>query len=490
MASPQIFIVNRDNSPDAGLLATFGTPGSAPAPRFVAGDANLQIGVRPVSLNNKGETVDAYEAGDRIFVGIGEINAPATGGTYTLGVGLTTPTLTTSLAYNVSAAALQTALNAAATTEGAGSVTVTADSVNSYFIKANAVGAYSISLGANNLTPVSTIEILIFNPGSGSAQAEFYLTIKQSFLAFSELTNASNSVPTLTATITQAGTATANKIYALETNASSGTFRISASIAGTQRDCGTVSATASVSDVGFALIGHPSISNGSTATAANVKVTKILAGWQVEFIGTLAVTNTPTITVTANSDLAAPKYLFGPFGLDNQALIRYFSTNTLIDEADFPFSISAWRGAEKKTILQSMATIARGAIPGSSTSNYPSLNLLLQANGYTSVSTAATSTTLTFPATSISQDYVVTYTGGAGAFAVNLPSVASFLGSYVATVRVALPATAGVVLTIVDGLTAATLLTHTSDGSGGDLFARFVAIPASTWVLTLMTTPT
>ena len=132
----------------------------------------LVIGNKPVFnlyLVDGNGAFDAISgsAGYTVHVGIGDSGAVPTGGTFTLTSGANT---TTALAYNITAAALETALNLLASITGEGLIDVTGED-QVYTVTWRTVGAKGLLSGDPELlTPFSAVSVSQLVTGDGSTK--------------------------------------------------------------------------------------------------------------------------------------------------------------------------------------------------------------------------------------------------------------------------------------------------------------------------------
>ena len=121
-----------------GLLASADTESLAQNPAFIRRDGRGRS-LRFLTPIGAGFDDAGIDAASLVEVAIGTPDSPPTSGAFTLTFGADT---TSSLAYNITGANLQTALNALASITAAGGVTVTQDS-GLYIVAFNSVGARS-----------------------------------------------------------------------------------------------------------------------------------------------------------------------------------------------------------------------------------------------------------------------------------------------------------------------------------------------------------
>lgn len=120
-----------------------------------------------------------------VSMAIGTPDEPPTSGTWkTAFVGSSTGL--TGLAYNISAAALQTALNSNGTVHAAGDVTVTSGGAGAWIVTFNSAGARAEFEDIGNaLVPPSNFSARTIQAGDVSTVAIQLITLRQQYLAFS-----------------------------------------------------------------------------------------------------------------------------------------------------------------------------------------------------------------------------------------------------------------------------------------------------------------
>lgn len=166
-----------------GLLASAATESLAQTPAFVRRDGR---GRSLRFLIPTGEGFDDANIDDAslVEVAIGTPDSPPTSGTWTLTYGANT---TSSLAYNISGSALQTALNALASITAAGGVTVTQDG-GLYIVAFNNVGARTLlTFNKGTLAPavLDTNNVLEPQIGDATTQEIQIVVLKKGYLAYS-----------------------------------------------------------------------------------------------------------------------------------------------------------------------------------------------------------------------------------------------------------------------------------------------------------------
>jgi hypothetical protein len=145
-------------------------------PYFFYGDTKtIELYLRR-TVNGTNQLI-TWPASPTIKVSLGPIDDVPTAGTFTVTYGANT---TSALAYNITAAAFQTALNALASITSAGGVVVTKVGDN-YTIEFNSTGdrtAFTANTGA--LFPLSTAVISVVQDGTGTSPEIVIFHLRQS----------------------------------------------------------------------------------------------------------------------------------------------------------------------------------------------------------------------------------------------------------------------------------------------------------------------
>lgn len=166
-----------------GLLASADTESLAQNPAFIRRDGRGRS-LRFLTPIGAGFDDAGIDAASLVEVAIGTPDSPPTSGAFTLTFGADT---TSSLAYNITGANLQTALNALASITAAGGVTVTQDS-GLYIVAFNSVGARSlITFNKGTLAPavLDTNNVLEVQAGDATTQEIQIVVLKKGYLAYS-----------------------------------------------------------------------------------------------------------------------------------------------------------------------------------------------------------------------------------------------------------------------------------------------------------------
>ena len=184
--SPAIFNINLQDETASGLLSSASSESLAQNPAFIRRDGRDRS-VRFLAPSGDGTFDDAgVDASSLVEVAIGTPDDPPTSGTFGLSY-LGDSTGLTALAYNITAAALETALNANPAITAAGGVKVTKDD-GLYIIAFNTVGARSLlvfSKGTLSPSVISTNNVLEVQTGDASTQEVQVVVLKKGYLAYS-----------------------------------------------------------------------------------------------------------------------------------------------------------------------------------------------------------------------------------------------------------------------------------------------------------------
>ena len=178
-----IWNIDLSDETSKGLLASADTESLAQNPAFIRRDGRGRS-LRFLTPIGAGFDDAGIDAASLVEVAIGTPDSPPTSGAFTLTFGADT---TSSLAYNITGANLQTALNALASITAAGGVTVTQDS-GLYIVAFNSVGARSlITFNKGTLAPavLDTNNVLEVQAGDATTQEIQIVILKKGYLAYS-----------------------------------------------------------------------------------------------------------------------------------------------------------------------------------------------------------------------------------------------------------------------------------------------------------------
>jgi len=152
------------------LLSSFRSALTIPAKDVIQGDT-LRLILRAVRPHPQAQAAltqlwQDITLPDQVYVGIGVVGRAPTTGTFTLTFGANT---TSALAYNASAATVQTALNSLASITSAGGVVVTGQAAGPWQIVFNSAGARAaITSNVDALYPLTQANIYTSREGTGS----------------------------------------------------------------------------------------------------------------------------------------------------------------------------------------------------------------------------------------------------------------------------------------------------------------------------------
>lgn len=156
--SLKLFIDPKSNT----AYPSFDSGTSIAQPAFYFGDTT-QVEIYLVESINSVRSFIDFPASPTIKVAVGEIDTAPSAGTFTLTFGANT---TSALSYSITAADMQTALNALASVTSAGGVTVSLIG-NNYAIKFNTNGARTdITSDGSGLIPLSSSQVTILQQGT------------------------------------------------------------------------------------------------------------------------------------------------------------------------------------------------------------------------------------------------------------------------------------------------------------------------------------
>lgn len=317
MSTTTKFFINQSN-PDTerALVASFTSTAQAQGLMLTEGDSGKTIELHFLKENPDDEDTErpfVYEdpTGWTVKFAVGEIGDPVNSGTFTLTDPVASQT-TAAIAYNASAASVQTILRAGCATNY-GSATVTGNDGGPWTINRGTTGAIATNLtgSAAGIDPEnSTLRILKLQTGTASINDKFHIQLKKA-AAVLKLTGWS-ALPsaTVTPSIVQAGSAVApkaNKIFRVQYNADAYAGSVSFLFTG-DTTAGTVSwkYNATADEVKTAWELHTDVEDDG------VTVTKSGPGdFTIELVGAgIKESNVPTLANSSNT-LSVPVGLTG-----------------------------------------------------------------------------------------------------------------------------------------------------------------------------------
>lgn len=276
-------IIDVNDPQQNGLIADFTSQGAATLPQWFNADTAVLLYVRPVTASTTETRLwdEDFTASDSCTLTIGNPDDRATGGTFTLTGALGT---SAAMAYNISAAAMQTAISTVVT---AGACTVTLISEGVYQIDWTANGAVSqLTSSATALTPSCTITANVVVAGSAGTKAQQVIEIKQSAIATVGISTAYTATAAAVTSIT-AQTNVKNQVTRVSFGeAYGGVMTVSLARNGITAEF-QLSPTMTAEEIGKAFTAHPSVYYQNTTYANNISIQMEPTGFLIEFIGTL-----------------------------------------------------------------------------------------------------------------------------------------------------------------------------------------------------------
>lgn len=326
-------------SPETGrLLSSPSSFASAQAPTFYSGnnvDLELHllygVGVAAVPYES------SFPAGATVSVAIGTVATAPTSGQWRLSV---SSTETADLAYNASASAVQTALNALSAVSTAGGVTVAALG-GGYSITWNTVGTKpAILAGSDTLAPASYEAILTLQAGDVSTREIVFVELRQSPVALAD-SFSTIGTPVVTATEVSAWNGT-NKVVrvAISPAPKSGSFTT------------TINGKTAVVDA---------FSSSSSFLVA-LQRANVTEAQSVSVSGQnqydLVLTSNVSVSVNGSGLIASPG-LVGTLNLATSELIAYLGSEAS-KAASLEITITA--GGDTQTVVQTPCNVANGVV--------------------------------------------------------------------------------------------------------------------------------
>ena len=304
------------------ILSSFRSAVTIPAKSVVQGDT-LRLLVRAVRPHPQAQAAVTQLWQDvplpnQVYVGIGVIGREPTSGTFTLTFGANT---TSAIAYNASAATVQTALNALASITSAGGVTVTGVAGGPWQVVFTTAGARAaLSANVDALYPISQATIYTARDGTSELAEIQVISLECQPAA---LASSFSDFPAAAVTITELQTGSAGvptvQLIQINDDAYGGAFTLAFSGAAT----GAIPYDSSAEDMQAFLEALTSIDAG------NVSVTGQSPEWTVTFRGDL-IGDQPLITGNA-AGLNVPVGKIGLLSLDTAGMEQLLNGEASVD---------------------------------------------------------------------------------------------------------------------------------------------------------------
>jgi hypothetical protein len=282
-------------------------------------------------------------------IGAGVTDATPTDGTFTL-TGAAGGT-TSALAYNASAATVQTAVRASLT--GYGAAVVSLISTGVYEVDRGATGAVSDLTGnGEGLVPSgSTVNITNIQNGTGLLNEKWQVRLRKA-LPFLTTSGSAFASALVTVTLVQTGGASDNEIYTVAWNADAyaGSVWLNVSTTGSNNQTvGPIAYNATAEAVVAALAGHTAIAT------TDVFVEQTGPGsYNITFTGTLDLDAGPTIATDQNT-------LLVPVGDEGDIAMATSGADAILvgeDSAEITFEVEVREDSGKpRTVVNESATL-------------------------------------------------------------------------------------------------------------------------------------
>lgn len=419
-----------------------------------------------------GNTAAPYEDIDYsladVKVGIGSIGAGPTAGTFTL-TDPDVPQTTAAIAYNASAAVVQTAVRAALTTNWS-LVVVTGPDGGPWTFTNGANGAHAALQGGSGLlTPLSSVVVSTLQDGTVGLPEIQYVVLSRNPIAFQDSWTP-YAGPTVSITEVQDGGASQNEVQLVTLNNQpySGSVVLTFDNGATSGSSTPILATAAATDVQSALEANPAIGSGNVSVAGNAG-----GPWTVTFIGDLELASYDLMT--ESNTLVGPLALTGELSLNTGGIDEAIGILLSLDET---FSIKVTPdGGGASTQLQTTCTIFNDLILGAPSVPTPGTTYYTQAQVNAIVAALHDSDPLSVSTTGTTQATIPNYTktyilavaaaAGAGAYTrtIDLEGTDRIVGD-IAEVLITFAASVNPTIVVRDGVADASLIGAGQVGNG------------------------
>jgi hypothetical protein len=291
----------------------------------------------------------------------GLIGEEPDGGTFT--ISSSAGGTTTALAYNISAAALQTAIRLLT---GLNAATVTGDAGGPWNIDSGTAGTVITLTGnSQSLTPDgSTVVIVKTQTANTFVNDRWSLSLAKALPILRTSGWASLPSATVTPTVVLNGSASIQKVFRVVWNADAYGGAVSLSVLGsaTTRTIGPIPFNANADDVADAFDVHPEITTDGVSVVRNGP-----GDFTITILGAVGRATTPTVSVSSNT-------LLVPLGYVAAVAVSTSGANDILDgedEADIKIEVEITESSgEPNTLAQADSSIFADLItnnPGQST---------------------------------------------------------------------------------------------------------------------------
>lgn len=363
------------NTDERKLVKSFQSNSEANKPQFTQGDLVPLKVILLESTGNQGVPFRNIKVTtETLKLALGRVDQAPASGTFTLTFGADT---TASLAYNISAADLSTALNGLTSITTAGGVTVSGVDGGPFTIAFDAVGAQAYITGdLALLEPASVLNNVRKQTGDGSTKEIQVIRLAEGVLALQD-TFSAIAAPVATISTLTAGGSGANEIQQLviDQECIGGLIALTFGAKSTSFNYG-----ATADEVKESLEGNTNIGAG------NIAVTKVSDTiYTFEFIGTLADANQAEFTVDG-SGLEGFSGFSASLDLDNYS-VESFLAGSANKECYIELELTA--GSDKTTLCTSSAKIINDVINSATAAPplSPSITFVESVNGSSGVVT-------------------------------------------------------------------------------------------------------
>ena len=387
MAAPVILYLDTTNKVIRASFLTFQQP--AQGLTWEAGDlVPLQLHFLQVnpSSGTPGQLPFSYIDPATVLpvsLAIGTIGLLPTAGTFTATYGANT---TAALAYNITASALSTALNALASVTSAGGVVVSGNAGGPWQITFNTPGVIStvFSINPGDLNPPSQGIVGVAVTGAPGIQEIQVISLIQNPAALQNIWTATYGA--ITVTRLQAGGGGLNEIQrvAIPQGTYAGGFSLSFPIA-SPKSTGSLGYQATAAQVQAALTALTTIGAGNAVVIQSSPTT-----WDVTFTGTLAGAS-QNLIAAVGTGLMMPQYLAGNLNLNVQGIFNLLNGAASVQSV---LQIQQGSPGSVNTVVQTTLTINNTLIVGNpAVPNPPTASIY----GITAIPTGSNVIAVSFP---------------------------------------------------------------------------------------------
>jgi hypothetical protein len=295
-------VIDTEAPNQKGYIPDFKASGTGSIGELFSQDAEMLMWVRPVVSSVSTPWTDDYEAGDVYHFAIGNPDDRATSGTFKL----TLSSESNALAFDVSAADLQSQISELSVDDGFGQVIATLLTSGVYQLDWQDFGVVPAMTGdADLLIPACEIRVTQVRAGSASEHAQQIIDIRQTPVASATITFGVELIDPTIEVVSAPNSAYTNAVIAVSFGSIFDGYLALEITAGGIVSIVNVTPQMDSTEFGNALALHPAIYYQDATQPDNISVAEVDGKFLISFIGTLGGASTVRAIDSVSEDVTA-----------------------------------------------------------------------------------------------------------------------------------------------------------------------------------------